>query len=823
MNNGESPDASTPSRDAGRLLLASSFPVLALALQWLLWEAIMPYVWVFFYPAVFFSSWVGGKLAGLLATAFSALAVWFIFMSPMQSPALERSASTLALAIFSAMGVLFSLFHERLREANRRASSALAEVLSAKEHLEERICDRTEELQRIVNELRRKEADLRKAQELAKLGSWSYEANGSLQWSEQLYSIYGMAPGEEAPDIEGFLQIIHPEDRSAMQGWIDACMAGESPGELEFRVVLPDGSLRFISGRGELVRDGNGSALRMSGTGQDITDRVEAESARRESEERLRLFIEHAPVPLAMFDSEMRYIFASLCWRRDYQLGDDNVTGKSHYEVFPEIPEQWKELHRRAMAGETLRAEADPFVRGNGSVQWIRWEIRPWYGERGEVGGILIFSEDVTERKLAEEKLRQSEDRFRTMVDAMPQLAWVAQADGQINWYNRRWYEYTGMTPEQAERQEWQSFHDPQVLPAALDQWQASIATGTPFEMVLPLKGADGEFRPFLTRVLPLKDPHGKVVQWLGTNTDVTEIKRAEDALQRMNDELEQRVAQRTEALDELLVKQEAQNVELQEAYHELEVESAERIRMLTELRKKDQVLIHQSRLAAMGEMLGYIAHQWRQPLNVLGLNLQVLGLSYKHGSFSRELLEESVAKAMGIIKHLSRTIDDFRDFLVLNKEKTTFRVDDVIEKTVGLIRENLEKERISISICSTGEPRISGYPNEYGHVILNLLTNAKDAFAENQVPEPQVTLRAWVEGGQTLVTVTDNAGGIKEEIMDKIFDAYFTTKELGKGSGVGLFMSKMIIEKNMGGRLTVRNLDGGAEFRIEVANRAAG
>jgi PAS domain S-box-containing protein len=503
-------------------------------------------------------------------------------------------------------------------------------------------------------------------------------------------------------------------------------------------------------------------------------------------------------------------------WRNDYGLGDRDLFRVSHYEVFPEVTEQWKEAHRRGLAGEILQAEADRFERSDGSVRWVRWEIRPWYSA-GDVGGIVIFTEDITERKLAEEELRQSEDRFRTMADAIPQLAWVAHADGFIYWYNRQWYEYTGMTPEQMEGWGWQSVHDPKMLTTVLNQWKASITTGEPFEMVFPLQGGDGQFRQFLTRVQPLKDAQGKIVQWFGTNTDITEIKRAEDALQKLNEELEMRVAQRTEELEEALKELKAQNEEMQEAHHALEVETAERIRILEELRQKEQILIQQSRLAAMGEMLGYIAHQWRQPLNLLALNVQELGLSYKHGSFCEELLDQNLATAMKIIQHLSRTIDDFRDFLILNKEKRPFKVDQVIVKTINLIEENFKGQGISIDVSSTGDPQINGYQNEYNQVLLNLMMNAKDAFLEHGVSDARIAVRSWAENGRTVVTITDNAGGIQEVIIDKIFDAYFTTKELGKGSGVGLFMSKMIIEKNMGGRLSVRNVDGGAEFRIEV------
>lgn len=240
-------------------------------------------------------------------------------------------------------------------------------------------------------------------------------------------------------------------------------------------------------------------------------------------------------------------------------------------------------------------------------------------------------------------------------------------------------------------------------------------------------------------------------------------------------------------------------------------------IMTVAELRRKDQLLIQQSRMAAMGEMLGNIAHQWRQPLNLLALKVQELGLRYECGEFSKELLDANIDKAMEIILHLSQTIDDFRDFSSPDKKKDLFSVEQVIAKTVSLVKESFKEQRIAIEVQNIGDPRINGYPNEYAQVLLNILMNARDASQERGTENARITVRSWTEKGRAVVTVADNAGGIGEEIMDRIFDAYFTTKELGKGTGVGLFMSKTIIEKNMGGRLTARNVGGGAEFRIEV------
>ena len=239
--------------------------------------------------------------------------------------------------------------------------------------------------------------------------------------------------------------------------------------------------------------------------------------------------------------------------------------------------------------------------------------------------------------------------------------------------------------------------------------------------------------------------------------------------------------------------------------------------RAVDELRQKDRMLIVQDRLAVMGEMINNIAHQWRQPLNILGLGIQELPYFYKSGALSEEMLQENVDKSMEMIGHMSQTIEDFQTFFRLDKERVVFVINEVIARTLCLVAKSFQDQNIGIDFQPEGDPAAYGFPNEYSQVLLNILMNARDALVERGVADALISLRAFVQGEQMVVTIADNAGGIPPEIIGRLFDAYFTTKGADNGTGIGLFMSKTIIEKNMEGQLTVQNTGDGAEFRIEV------
>jgi PAS domain S-box-containing protein len=195
------------------------------------------------------------------------------------------------------------------------------------------------------------------------------------------------------------------------------------------------------------------------------------------------------------------------------------------------VRSEWLRAHQQ---GSDLNLECR-LPAADGGARWIALAGRPSSTEAAMSGVV----QDISIRKGAEDNLRQSEEVLRALANSIPQLAWMAQADGAVAWFNQRWYDYTGTTPEQMVGWGWKAVHDPAVLPNVLAHWQASIDTGAPFEMEFPVRGADGEYRWFLTRVNAVRDLSGKVVRWFGTNTDVDQVKRAEQALREESHVLE--------------------------------------------------------------------------------------------------------------------------------------------------------------------------------------------------------------------------------------------------------------------------------------------
>jgi PAS domain S-box-containing protein len=297
---------------------------------------------------------------------------------------------------------------------------------------------------------------------------------------------------------------------------------------------------------------------------------------------------------------------------------------------------------------------------------------------------------------------------------------------------------------------------------------------------------ADGEERFIVVRGEAVFDQEGCFVKIRGANQDITERKRAEEQLQRQKQLLE-----------------------------ELNITLEERVRdEVAKNREKDVMLIQQNRQAALGEILDHIAHQWKQPLYNISLTTYLLK---ENDSLKQEEVNETAEKILDQVDNMSQTLNVFRDFYRPDKEKSVFLIKESIDRAISFIMPALHFESIKVKVEADSGLSALGYPKEFAQVILNLASNALDAFKERKVEKPNLVIRAFAEGNMAVVTMTDNAGGISEANIGNIFDLNFTTKEMSGGTGIGLYMSKNIIERHMGGILTAGNVADGAQFSIKL------
>ncbi|HEU4769026.1 MAG TPA: ATP-binding protein, partial [Pyrinomonadaceae bacterium] len=362
----------------------------------------------------------------------------------------------------------------------------------------------------------------------------------------------------------------------------------------------------------------------------------------------------------------------------------------------------------------------------------------------------------VAAYRLRLQQVRRKEKELRRVVETMPAFAWTALPDGSVDFVNRKWREYTGLSVEQTTGSGWHGVVYPEDLAPYLQEWRAAQDSGNPVQSELRLRAADGKYRWFLVRAVPLRDERGKIVKWYGTSTDIEERKRAEEERER--------------------------------------------------LRKLESELAHINRVSTLGELTASLAHEIKQPITgaITSASAGIRWLTREQPN-----VEEARLLLEGIKRDGERTaeiVDRLKSFYKKEDRPQRERVD--VNEVVGEMLLMMRSEAIQRSVVIQTElavdlPFVWADRVQLQQVLMNLVLNAIEAMKDNA---GDVTIRSRCKDGQVQVSVSDTGTGIPEGKMDQIFESFFTTKVAG--TGMGLSISRTIIEAH-GGRLWAENNDG--------------
>ena len=477
---------------------------------------------------------------------------------------------------------------------------------------------------------------------------------------------------------------------------------------------------------------------------------------------RFDTLFEQAPISIQLLGKDGRTLRVNRAWKRLWQVGDDDDLLQyvlKEYNVLddPELEAKGVTAFlRRAFDGETVELPDTYFdhreLAAPARPRWVKAMASPVMDEDGVVREVMLIHEDISARKVAELELRSSENRMVQLANSIPQLAWIADATGAVTWFNDRWYEYTGTTREEMAGSGWHAVHHPQALPWVVDLWTRSIVSGEPFQMTFPLRARDGSYRPFFTLVAPLKDENGVVQQWFGTNTDVSEQKRAEDDLRAVANEL-------------------------------------------SELNRRKN------------EFLATLAHELRNPLAPLRNGLQILRLGAGDPAVAgraRDMMERQV-------NHLVRLVDDLLDVarvsggkIELHREPVPLQT--VVARAVEATMPVIEAHAHLLTVSAPAQPiLVEVDAARFTQVLANILSNA----AKYTPPGGRVSVAAAIDGEHAVTSIVDSGVGIPPDELPRVFDMFAQVADnlamAQGGLGIGLSLAKTLVDLH-GGELSAES-----------------
>ena len=444
--------------------------------------------------------------------------------------------------------------------------------------------------------------------------------------------------------------------------------------------------------------------------------------------------------------------------------------------------EQVKEtLIRSIQAGNNKINQQYRIYKSDGTVAWISDYTQIIRDDTGQAIELIGYLLDTTQDKA-------NESLYEGIINTTTEGFWLLDSKFKIIDVNASLCTMLGYTKDEILGKNSNDFitEDPYQL---CDQEKMLTEDNSNSIYEISFIGKDGCCFHVLTNSTTIYDPDGNK-KTFAFMTDISNQKKTQEDLRQHRDEIEE--------LNSSL-----------ESKIRLEVEKN---------REKEQMMYQQSRLASMGEMIGNIAHQWRQPLNIMALVMQDLYISDQLGNLTSKKIEDSYEKSNNLLQYMSQTIDDFRNFFKQGDADQEFSIKEALDSVYSLINTNLSYHHIECSIDVQKDNIVKGGQNEFKQVLINIINNAQEAIESNNSKTKKIDILITQEDNQAIIRISDDGGGMKNNVIDKIFDPYFTTKNQTQGTGLGLYMSKQIIENSMCGSLTTQNTEKGAEFAISLS-----
>jgi len=579
---------------------------------------------------------------------------------------------------------------------------------------------------------------------------------------------------------KNFFDLHYPEELAAkLQRQIQEVFETKLPLSDKTPYTSPTGSGGYYEYIFWPVLDAGDMVELVAGSTRDITESQNTLEALQRSEENFRTLAETLPDTVWTADSEGRLLWTNSVLPRATSMSLEMIRGEeyrtlAHPDDAAVTQAAWD---RSRESGKAI--EFQHRVRmADGTWRWHLVRGAPARDAKGNIYRWIGTATDIHAQRELQDKLERSEALFRQLADTIPQLAWMAKPDGWIFWYNYRWYEYTGTTPAQMEGWGWKSVQDPEVLPHVLTKWQACIESGEHFDMTFPIRGADGVFRPFLTRVMPFRDEDHQIVLWFGTNTDVSEQKRM------------------VQERDELLASERAARSTAEHASQ-----------------MKD-------------EFLATLSHELRTPLNAIFGWTQILR---EKGGIDAATLAEGVEVIDRNVRMQTQLIEDLLDMSRIISGKLRLDVQEVnpalcIKAAIETVTPSAEAKGIRIDmILDPLAGPIAGDAGRVQQVVWNLLSNAiKFTPRGGKVLVLLERVNSYLE-----ISVADNGQGIDPDFLPYVFDRFrqadAATNRKHRGLGLGLSIVKQLVELH-GGWIRAKSggLSKGSTFIVHLPLKIA-